>query len=57
MKNLPLKAVLMAIVLAHFIYKNDKLTFPRVAGCILGFAGVVIACFAGVGYNPFGNFS
>ena len=42
-------SVFMAIVLAHFIYKNDKLTLPRVVGCVLGFAGVVIACFAGGG--------
>ena len=42
-------SVFMAIVLAHFIYKNDKLTLPRVVGCVLGFAGVVIACLAGGG--------
>ena len=32
----------ISIILAHFIYKNDRLNFNKIAGCILGFAGVVI---------------
>ena len=32
-----------SILLAHFIYKNDKLSFNKVIGCIIGFLGVVLA--------------
>ena len=32
----------MSIILAHFIYKNDKLNFNKIIGCIIGFLGVVI---------------
>lgn len=32
----------VSIILAHFIYKNDKLNFNKVIGCIVGFLGVVI---------------
>lgn len=30
-------------ILAHFIYKNDKLTHNKIIGLILGFIGIVIA--------------
>jgi drug/metabolite transporter (DMT)-like permease len=32
----------ISIILAHFIYKNDKLNFNKMAGCIIGFLGVII---------------
>ncbi|AOR22628.1 DMT family transporter [Clostridium taeniosporum] len=32
----------VSIILAHIIYKNDKLNFNKVIGCIIGFTGVVI---------------
>lgn len=32
----------VSIILAHFIYKNDKLSFNKIIGCIIGFLGVVI---------------
>jgi drug/metabolite transporter (DMT)-like permease len=32
----------VSIILAHFIYKNDKLNFNKIIGCIIGFIGVVI---------------
>ncbi|CDM70215.1 Exported membrane protein [Clostridium bornimense] len=32
-----------SIILAHFIYKNDKINRNKVVGCIVGFAGVVLA--------------
>lgn len=32
-----------SILLAHFIYKNDKLSFNKVIGCVIGFLGVVLA--------------
>lgn len=31
-----------SIILAHFIYKNDKLNLSKILGCIVGFTGVVI---------------
>lgn len=36
-----------SIILAHFIYKNDKLSFNKIIGCVLGFAGVVIVNLGG----------
>lgn len=35
-------ATFMAVILAHFIYSDDKLNFQKVLGCIVGFMGVVI---------------
>ena len=32
-----------SIILAHFIYKNDKINKNKVVGCVVGFAGVVLA--------------
>jgi drug/metabolite transporter (DMT)-like permease len=32
----------VSIILAHFIYKNDKLNFNKIVGCIVGFLGVII---------------
>lgn len=31
-----------SILLAHFIYKNDKLNINKIVGCIVGFIGVII---------------
>lgn len=31
-----------SILLAHFIYKNDRLSFNKVLGCVVGFLGVII---------------
>ena len=31
-----------SILLAHFIYKNDKLNSNKILGCIIGFIGVII---------------
>ncbi|MBQ4087642.1 MAG: DMT family transporter [Clostridia bacterium] len=42
-------SVFVAIVLAHFIYPDDKLNFKKIAGCVIGFSGVVLACFANGG--------
>lgn len=35
----------IGIILAHFIYKNDKLTSNKVIGCVLGFASVLLITF------------
>lgn len=40
-------SVFFAIILAHFIYPDDKLNFRKIAGCVVGFTGVALACFAG----------
>ncbi|MEA7614643.1 hypothetical protein ONO57_26730, partial [Salmonella enterica subsp. enterica serovar Anatum] len=29
------------VLLAHFIYQNDRLSYNKTLGCILGFAGVM----------------
>lgn len=31
-----------SVLLAHFIYKNDKISPRKAAGCLLGFAGVAV---------------
>ncbi len=44
----------VSIIFAHFIYKNDKLNFNKIIGCIVGFLGVVIVNLNGesLGGNP-----
>ena len=37
--------VFFSVLLAHFIYVNDKLTPRRLLGCLIGFAGVVAVNF------------
>ncbi|WP_160692067.1 DMT family transporter [Clostridium sp. C2-6-12] len=32
----------VSIILAHFIYQNDKLNFNKIVGCLIGFLGVII---------------
>lgn len=32
----------MSVILAHFIFKNDRMNKAKALGCIIGFAGVVI---------------
>ncbi len=34
-----------AVILAHFIFADDKINFKKFIGCLLGFAGVVLCCF------------
>lgn len=34
-----------SVLLAHFIYQNDKLSFNKALGCILGFVGVMLINF------------
>lgn len=34
-----------SVLLAHFIYQNDKLSYNKALGCILGFAGVMVVNF------------
>ena len=35
-----------SVLLAHFIYKNDRLSFNKVLGCLVGFAGVMAVNFS-----------
>lgn len=30
-----------SVLLAHFIYKNDRLSMNKIVGCVVGFAGVM----------------
>jgi len=39
-------ATFFSVILAHFLYKNDKLTRKRVIGCILGFIGILVVNFS-----------
>ena len=34
-----------SVLLAHFIYQNDKLSYNKALGCILGFTGVMVVNF------------
>lgn len=34
-----------SVLLAHFIYKNDRLSINRIVGCVVGFAGVMVVNF------------
>jgi len=35
-----------SVILAHYIYKNDKLTMQKIIGCTIGFIGVMIVNFS-----------
>ncbi len=34
-----------SVLLAHFIYQNDRLSFNKLLGCLVGFAGVMVVNF------------
>ena len=34
-----------SVLLAHFIYRNDRLSTPKVIGCLIGFFGVMVVNF------------
>ncbi|WP_411681781.1 DMT family transporter [Clostridium thailandense] len=34
-----------SVIIAHFLYANDKITFKKALGCILGFVGVILVNF------------
>ncbi|MEL2240463.1 DMT family transporter [Leclercia adecarboxylata] len=38
-------ATFFSVLLAHFIYQNDRISYNKALGCILGFAGVMIVNF------------
>lgn len=35
-----------SVLLAHYIYKNDRLSFNKVLGCVAGFTGVMVVNFS-----------
>lgn len=35
-----------SVILAHFLYKNDRINLKKTAGCILGFSGVLLVNFS-----------
>lgn len=37
-----------SVLLAHFIYQNDRLSYNKTLGCVIGFAGVMLVNFNGV---------
>lgn len=43
-----------SIIIAHFLYKNDRISLNKILGCIIGFAGVILVNFNG---NFSGGFS
>ncbi|MBK5074699.1 DMT family transporter [Budviciaceae bacterium CWB-B4] len=36
-----------SVIMAHFIYKNDRISMNKLLGCLFGFAGVLIVNFNG----------
>lgn len=46
-------ATFFSVILAHYIYMNDKLNMQKIIGCIVGFIGVMIVNFS----NDLLNFS
>ncbi|MDO5518432.1 MAG: DMT family transporter [Clostridium sp.] len=46
-----------SIILAHFIYKNDKLNLNKILGCIIGFAGVIVVNLNGQSFFGSSSFS
>lgn len=45
--------VFFSVILAHFIYANDRLDARRAVGCLIGFAGVVVVNAAASGALDF----
>lgn len=45
--------VFFSVLLAHFIYANDRLTVRKALGCLVGFAGVVAVNLAAAGTLDF----
>jgi len=43
----------VAVILAHFIYRDDKLNISKAAGCVFGFLGVLLACLTNTGAESF----
>ena len=46
-------SVFLSVILAHFIYANDKMNLQKVFGCIVGFCGVFLVTIGGDGSATF----
>ena len=46
-------SVFISIILAHFIYKDDKITLAKAIGSVIGFAGVFMVCVSGLSGKGF----
>lgn len=46
-------SVFISIILAHFAYKDDKITVKKAMGSIIGFTGVFIVCISGLSGKGF----
>jgi len=44
-----------SVLLAHWIYHNDRLTWRKALGCGIGFAGVMVVNLGGLGGGSIGN--
>ena len=44
-------ATFFSVLLAHFLYANDRISGRRILGCLLGFLGVVTVNLAGTGLD------
>ena len=42
-------ATFFVVIFAHFLFPDDKMTFRKIAGCVIGFTGVVLITFDGSG--------
>lgn len=38
-------SVFFGVIMGHFLYANDRLTWPKAMGCVLGFSGVLVVNF------------
>lgn len=47
----------IAVILAHFIYQNDKLNMHKSIGCVIGFIGVFIVNYSANGFSGSFTFS
>lgn len=43
--------VFAAIIIAAFLFHQEKITIKKIAGCVLGFAGVVLVNLSGSGFD------
>ncbi|CAM3089077.1 DMT family transporter [Sporolactobacillus spathodeae] len=39
-------SVFFSVIIAHFIYQNDRITFNKTIGCLVGFLGVLLVNFS-----------
>ena len=40
--------VFLAVILAHFVYADDKLTVHKIIGCLIGFSGIILINLSGL---------